>query len=880
MPVPAPDRAIFRHQRLAGTQLIQQRVAIDALGQQPDLGQRAGQGRRRFHQPRERAGAFRQRRGGAEGRQAAPMAGGRGGIALRRQRAFQRFPDRGAQRGFEARRHADGIQDRRQPIGQRARAGQFAQRRDLRPHAGQRAFGRAGRAARGLMARLRGEARGLRAFQRGAAGAQRLLGALGLGQHGQPFGIGHQGGAGGVALRDQAGLLFAQAPRGDLGGLQRGAGAGAGGLGLAGGAAGGLAAGLGGGAGGLGGFQRGARLTQRGLGGLGFALGGGAILLGHQRGAGGVALRGQARLLLRQAARREIGGLEGRAGAGLGFLGLRRCAAGGFVAGLRGGAFRLDGGKRPFGGGQRAFGFGDGGGGGLQRGLRHARFPGRALLGRERRGLVGQAPRAVGRIGLRPREGGGLGGGLGGQFGGAVGGAGGVLHGIHRLGLGGLSSGAAVGQGRGGGVEFRGLGGKARFGGGGIVPHPHGVIEVTGQRVAPPGGGVERRAGVMLLRIQRLRLHPPAFEGGAAGGLGLSRCGQAGLGGEGAARGALGLELRFGGCLAGAVMGGAGFGERRLGAGAQDGEPFDLGAAHQPREVAIPRRLPRLALQALARAFHLVQQVFGAGQVGFRLAQLQLRLMPPGAEAGDAGRFLQHRAAILGLGLDQRRDAALADHGGGSRARSDIGEHRLHVARAQFPPIDAEGAAGAAFDLARDFEFGRVGIRRRGEAGRFLQRQRDLRHVARGAGGGAGEDDIIHLAAAHGARIGLAHRPAQGFDDVGLAAAIRADDAGQPRHHLDQGGLGEGFEAGDAKPGQLRAARGLHLGLGAARFLGGLFARAFGGRRGHIHRLSAPRPRSARSGRRACCPAPRGCRRRRSAWRSRCAPSARPRALP
>ena len=57
------------------------------------------------------------------------------------------------------------------------------------------------------------------------------------------------------------------------------------------------------------------------------------------------------------------------------------------------------------------------------------------------------------------------------------------------------------------------------------------------------------------------------------------------------------------------------------------------------------------------------------------------------------------------------------------------------------------------------------------------------------------EDQVVHLPAAHGAGGGRPHSPAQGFEQVGLAAAIGADDAGQPRLNPQVGGIDEALEA-------------------------------------------------------------------------------------
>src|SRR3546814_4967282 len=65
--------------------------------------------------------------------------------------------------------------------------------------------------------------------------------------------------------------------------------------------------------------------------------------------------------------------------------------------------------------------------------------------------------------------------------------------------------------------------------------------------------------------------------------------------------------------------------------------------------------------------------------------------------------------------------------------------------------------------------------------------------------GGAGEDDVVHLAAAHALGRGFAHGPAQGLDEVRLAAAVGADDAGDAGLDDQLGGVDERLESAQTK---------------------------------------------------------------------------------
>jgi hypothetical protein len=75
--------------------------------------------------------------------------------------------------------------------------------------------------------------------------------------------------------------------------------------------------------------------------------------------------------------------------------------------------------------------------------------------------------------------------------------------------------------------------------------------------------------------------------------------------------------------------------------------------------------------------------------------------------------------------------------------------------------------------------------------------QGDLSHAEGGAGIGAREDDVGHLAAAEGLRGLLAEDPAHGVEDVGFAAAIGADDGGDALVEIQHSLNGEGLETED-----------------------------------------------------------------------------------
>ena len=81
----------------------------------------------------------------------------------------------------------------------------------------------------------------------------------------------------------------------------------------------------------------------------------------------------------------------------------------------------------------------------------------------------------------------------------------------------------------------------------------------------------------------------------------------------------------------------------------------------------------------------------------------------------------------------------------------------------------------------------------------IIEGEDDLRPVPRRPHRGAGEDDVAHILAAQRLRRGRAHDPAQRLEEVRLAAAVRADDAGQAVADLKIRPLDERLEADQAE---------------------------------------------------------------------------------
>ena len=147
--------------------------------------------------------------------------------------------------------------------------------------------------------------------------------------------------------------------------------------------------------------------------------------------------------------------------------------------------------------------------------------------------------------------------------------------------------------------------------------------------------------------------------------------------------------------------------------------------------------------------------------------------------------------------MNQRRRA-----GAGRR----VGEQDLHVAGTRFASVDPVDRAVLALDPARYFKrLVLVELGRRRARG-IVEKQRHLGMVAPRTIGAAGEDHVVHVAGAHRLVGGFPHHPAQRFDEVRLAAAVRPDNAGEPALDLEVGRLDEGFEAEKPQPRKLHRA--------------------------------------------------------------------------
>jgi hypothetical protein len=85
------------------------------------------------------------------------------------------------------------------------------------------------------------------------------------------------------------------------------------------------------------------------------------------------------------------------------------------------------------------------------------------------------------------------------------------------------------------------------------------------------------------------------------------------------------------------------------------------------------------------------------------------------------------------------------------------------------------------------------------QPGGVVDGEGDLGSAEGTAAARAGEDDVLHLAAAQRFRPLLAQHPGDGVDDVGFSGAVGADDDRNPWLEVQGGLLGERLEPAEGQ---------------------------------------------------------------------------------
>ena len=200
---------------------------------------------------------------------------------------------------------------------------------------------------------------------------------------------------------------------------------------------------------------------------------------------------------------------------------------------------------------------------------------------------------------------------------------------------------------------------------------------------------------------------------------------------------------------------------------------------HQPRARIAhgrldSRRLARdlgLAPQRLELAADLGEQVLEPGQVAVRGVELAERLLLALAVLEDAGGLLDEAAPVLRRRVQDLVELALADDHVHLAADAGVAQQLLDVEQPAGRAVDGVLRPARAEHRPADRD---LGVLDRQRSVGVVDREQHLRTAERRAPGRAGEDDVLHLAAAQALGALLAHHPGEGVDDVGLARAVGA----------------------------------------------------------------------------------------------------------
>ena len=218
------------------------------------------------------------------------------------------------------------------------------------------------------------------------------------------------------------------------------------------------------------------------------------------------------------------------------------------------------------------------------------------------------------------------------------------------------------------------------------------------------------------------------------------------------------------------------------------------------RLVATRRR--RLSLQVSQLLLYLVAEVAQAREVLARLRNAALGLLALLLVPRDAGRLLQERTHVLGLGLDHAGDHVLLDDRVAARAQPGAKEQLGDVLAAAAHAVQEIRRLPVARDEALQRDLGVVRVLAAELAVGVVEHEFDRGGADRLARARAVEDHVRHRVAAQVLGGDLAHDPAHRIDDVRLAAAVRPHHADQVRRETDRGRVHERLETGQLDLGQ------------------------------------------------------------------------------
>ena len=219
----------------------------------------------------------------------------------------------------------------------------------------------------------------------------------------------------------------------------------------------------------------------------------------------------------------------------------------------------------------------------------------------------------------------------------------------------------------------------------------------------------------------------------------------------------------------------------------------DLQQAHLVPEDQIFFRCLRLHPQRLYLKLQLRDLIVDPHQIFLCAFQLPLRFFLPVTVLGNTCRLLEDLPAVRALGGEDLIHPALTYNGIALPAHAGVHKQLRHVLQSDGLAVDVILALSAAVIPPGD---GHLRLVHRWEQMTgVVQHQRHLSKAHRGAFFRAAEDHVLHFAAPEGLAGLLAHDPADGVGNVGLAGAVRPHDGCNILTEVQDRLIREGFEA-------------------------------------------------------------------------------------
>ena len=190
----------------------------------------------------------------------------------------------------------------------------------------------------------------------------------------------------------------------------------------------------------------------------------------------------------------------------------------------------------------------------------------------------------------------------------------------------------------------------------------------------------------------------------------------------------------------------------------------------------------------------LLEHVVDTGHVFLSGSELALGFGFAVAVFGNARSVLKNAAALIRFTGDDLRDLTLTDDGIAVSANARIHEQLINIAQTAGATVDKIFTLARAVIAARHDHL-IVGAIQAMIAVGVVKGHRDLGKAHGATAVGTAEDDILHLGAAQTFGGNLTKHPTHRIGNVGLAAAVGADDNGSTTLKGQLGLIREGFKA-------------------------------------------------------------------------------------